>query len=552
MKLQPETIQKLDPKKVLISKLNTRQPKPTDPSIIELMAAIKASGQISPAVARPHAKLGHYEIAAGARRKVACQALGITLDTVVRDIPDDEFEDMILTDNLQREDPDPMQEALLIERRMAAGASPSETAARYGKSETWLKRRMKLLGLTEASREATQPGEPFQHYTTEMLEFVGSLPPVAQEKLLNNHWRAQQASTLRELTDIFHETACDLEKTEWLNDPATFVEGCGPGCAHNSAETLFPDKDAPCGSCVNTTCFRKRAALAQDAAIATVLAGQDIGGLTLFSSNYSNSFTYQGNELKMLNKWQREERFKVLKKPREGAKPALDLTDPFAPKVCYLMPKDDKAPADSNSGSPAKESREDRLTAKRLVALNGEIDNDLADAPPPAGVSMLKLAAAFGMNRSHTYTTYDCRVWKSLDADGEVPIDSYSELTASPEEAVWLAIRPILRQRLKFSKNSELLKEEKRVEMQRVATLIGTDYEAKWLKVCADIPVPKSWGPGFDNITLEPLHKGAELKAPATETPPEPVKTKPAKPAAKKAATKKTATKKTTKKTKAA
>lgn len=496
MKTKSETVQKLDPKKVLISKLNTRQPKPTDPGIIELMASIKATGQVSPAVVRPSKKLGHYELAAGARRKVACQALGITLDTIIRDIPDDEFEDMILTDNLQREDPDPMQEALLIERRIAAGAEPSEVAARYGKSETWLKRRMKLLGLSEASREACQPGEPFQHYTTEMLEFVGSLPLEGQDKLLGNHWHASRLSSLKALTDHFHQTACDLEKTEWLNDPVSFIDGCGPGCAQNSAESLFPDEDAPCGSCLNQTCFRKRAALFQDAAIATALAGQGIGNFTLFAGNYSSKITYQEKDYPMLTKWERTENFKILKKQRDGAKLALDLTDPFAPKVCYLMPKNDKAGTKSGEpgGGPPKETREDRLTAKRLVALNGEIDNDLAEAKIPAGVSLLKLVAAFGVNFSHTYCDGERsheRSWGSLDSAGEVPIDTYSDLTATPEQLVWQSIRPILRQRIQFHKNGDLLLPHKQQEMQRVAALIGTDYEAKWLKVCGEILIPK-------------------------------------------------------------
>jgi len=105
-----EMIQRWPTEKVLVSEKNTRQPKAKDCQ--ELILSIKTTGQSTPAIARPHpTKEGFLELAAGARRRTACHALGIDLAVVVRQLTDAELEDLILTENLQREDPDPESEA---------------------------------------------------------------------------------------------------------------------------------------------------------------------------------------------------------------------------------------------------------------------------------------------------------------------------------------------------------------------------------------------------------------------------------------------------------
>ena len=66
---------------------------------------------------------------------------------------------------------------------VASGTAPGEIAAKYGKSETWLKRRMKLTGLTAKARDAWGEGENFSHYSTEMMEYIGTLPPAAHTNM---------------------------------------------------------------------------------------------------------------------------------------------------------------------------------------------------------------------------------------------------------------------------------------------------------------------------------------------------------------------------------
>ena len=501
MKLTNETVSLLDPKIVLISKLNTRQPKKAD--VAELMETIKNSGQITPAVARPHpTKPGHYELATGARRKVACEALKITLKVVIREITDAEFEDMILIDNLQREDPDPMSEATLIERRLAAGAMPTEIAAKYGKSETWLKRRMKLTCLTAAVREAWKPEGYMAHYTTEMMEYVGTLLEHDQDELAASRW--DHEVTLSALIHSTTRSGHDLADVAWLDDPCSFIAGCGPGCATDTSKGLFPDPDSACGTCLNGACFKKRQSLVRTAKMSDVLADRPITDFIVFSSRgYGDTFSHDGKEAKCLPSWKLKEHYTIAKKSGPNTLLGLDVGDLDQPAVIHIKRKVDNNGTTADATVGKKESREDRLTSKRLSVMNQLIDNEVIDAKIPTGVSMLRLAAAFGMNTSRTIA--DETAWQSLYSGGnEMTALGWKGDQGTAEQVIWDTIRPILRKRLNYQTGKDLLREERRTNMVRTAMLLGMDYEAEWQKICTkDVTVPKSWGPGIDPVTLK-------------------------------------------------
>lgn len=163
--------------------------------------------------------------------------------------------------------------------------------------------------------------------------------------------------------------------------------------------------------------------------------------------------------------------------------------------------------------SPGKgDSREDKLTGKRLAALNQYLDNTISDAPLPSGISIVRLAAAFGMNTSRTYA--EPLAWESLDSGGTVPSLGYPTSPLTPEQAIWEHIRPILRTRLAYNTNKDLLSDTRQNEMQRQAMLVGFDHEGQWKRICTEeIPVPKSWGPGIDAITLQPRESKTVLHA---------------------------------------
>jgi ParB/RepB/Spo0J family partition protein len=515
MNTTTEAVVKLDPKTVHVSKLNTRQPKKED--VGELMESIRATGQITPAIVRPHPKKeGHYELAAGARRKVACGVLGITLDAIVREIPNEDFEDLILIENLQRENPDPMQEALLIERRVAAGASLSAIVAAYGKDEVWLRRRMKLVSLTPAARDAWQPGGVFEFFTVDMMEFIGALPAEEQDEYAADQWGTRDYRTLRDLSASHRNQARSLEGAEWLNAPCTIVDGCGPGCATNTADSLFPDEKHPCGSCLNVECFVKRLALFNDSKIGAAIGERPLSDFVILSGNHQRQIIYKGESFSSVPQWQQKDHFRMLKKERKGATPALDLTDPAQPFTRWVMPKEETAAGPiptAGESTTKKESREDRLTGKRLALLNKSFTEAVKAAPVPATVPILKIVAAFGMcgTRSDSGARTIRATWESIDSTGDVPpLDCWTEEPQAPEAVIWNGVKSVIGMRLQFHRNGDLLDADRRRDMERIAGLIGFDHAARWTEICTlEVPVPKSWGAGFDPITLEPVSKAA-------------------------------------------
>jgi ParB family chromosome partitioning protein len=84
----------------------------------ELADSIRRQGLVQPILVRPLARplpteSQRYEIIAGERRWRAAQMAGLTeIPAVVRDVPDEAAVAMALIENIQREDLNPLEEAL--------------------------------------------------------------------------------------------------------------------------------------------------------------------------------------------------------------------------------------------------------------------------------------------------------------------------------------------------------------------------------------------------------------------------------------------------------
>src|SRR5687767_5833701 len=87
-----------------------------DARIDDLARSIRAHGVIQPIVVRRTSEEG-YEIVAGERRWRASQRAGLLkVPVVVRDVPDDRLLASALIENIQREDLNPIEEAVAYRR----------------------------------------------------------------------------------------------------------------------------------------------------------------------------------------------------------------------------------------------------------------------------------------------------------------------------------------------------------------------------------------------------------------------------------------------------
>ena len=122
-----------------------------DPAALEELAqSIKAQGVMQPIVVRPIAN-GRFEIIAGERRWRASQQAGLdTVPAMVREVPDQAAIAMALIENIQREDLNPIEEAVALQRlQQEFQLTQQQVAEAVGKSRVTITNLLRLIALPE-------------------------------------------------------------------------------------------------------------------------------------------------------------------------------------------------------------------------------------------------------------------------------------------------------------------------------------------------------------------------------------------------------------------
>lgn len=117
-------------------------------ALAELAASIREHGVVQPVLLRPRQD-GKYEIVAGERRWRAAQMAGKTkIPAIIKSLSDREAAEVSLIENLQREDLNPVEEAIAYRRLMDEfNLSQEEVARRVGKSRAAVANTLRLLNL---------------------------------------------------------------------------------------------------------------------------------------------------------------------------------------------------------------------------------------------------------------------------------------------------------------------------------------------------------------------------------------------------------------------
>ncbi len=125
----------------------------------ELAASIEKHGIMQPIVIRPiDDEQRPYEIIAGERRWRAAQLAGLTeIPAIVRDLPDQVAIALALIENIQRQDLNPIDQAMALQRfHEEFGLSHQEIAETVGKARTTVSNLLRLLSLAEPVKEFMQ------------------------------------------------------------------------------------------------------------------------------------------------------------------------------------------------------------------------------------------------------------------------------------------------------------------------------------------------------------------------------------------------------------
>lgn len=118
----------------------------------ELAASIRSNGIIQPILVRRRDR--RYEIIAGERRWRAAQRAGLLkVPVVVREVPDDKLLEVALIENIQRENLNPIDEAIAYRRLIDEFKLTQESlATAVGKERSTIANTLRLLRLPDAAR----------------------------------------------------------------------------------------------------------------------------------------------------------------------------------------------------------------------------------------------------------------------------------------------------------------------------------------------------------------------------------------------------------------
>lgn len=126
----------------------------------ELAESIKAQGVMQPIVVRPIAE-DRFEIIAGERRWRATQIAGLdTIPAVIRLVGDESAIAMSLIENIQRENLNPIEEAMALKRLQEEfSLTQQEVAEAVGKSRTTVTNLLRLMTLSADVRIMLERGD---------------------------------------------------------------------------------------------------------------------------------------------------------------------------------------------------------------------------------------------------------------------------------------------------------------------------------------------------------------------------------------------------------
>jgi len=153
------------------------QPRTTirEDSVKELADSIRVHGVLQPIVLRPLQGAEQYELIAGERRWRACQLAGLTtIPAIIKNVADQDAMSIALIENIQREQLNPVEEAVAFGRLVSEfGMTHEKVAEAVGKSRATVSNLMRLLDLEEKTRSLLENGQLEMGHARALLGLKG-------------------------------------------------------------------------------------------------------------------------------------------------------------------------------------------------------------------------------------------------------------------------------------------------------------------------------------------------------------------------------------------
>lgn len=168
-------------------------------SLDELAASIKAQGLMQPIIVRPlNGFDDRYEIIAGERRWRACRLLDMAhIPALVRDVDDESAIALALIENIQREDLNPMEEAIALHRlQHEFELTQQQVADAVGKNRATIANLLRLMKLNEDVKRLLEHGDIEMGHARALLALTGQEQTDAATRVVSQALTVRQTEAL--------------------------------------------------------------------------------------------------------------------------------------------------------------------------------------------------------------------------------------------------------------------------------------------------------------------------------------------------------------------
>ena len=166
-------------------------------SLGELAASIEKQGIMQPIVIRPISS-DKYEIIAGERRWRACQLAGFhEIPAIIKSVGDESAIAMSLIENIQREDLNPIEEAVALKRLQEEfSLTQQEVADAVGKSRTTVTNLLRLISLSEGVRKMLETRNLEMGHARALLSLPANDQYAVAKTVVSKHLSVRQTEEL--------------------------------------------------------------------------------------------------------------------------------------------------------------------------------------------------------------------------------------------------------------------------------------------------------------------------------------------------------------------
>lgn len=361
----------------------------------ELAEDIRANGVTQAVTVRPR-EGGRFELVIGGRRfrasKIAERA---TIPARVRDLDDVTVLELQLSENGQRVDANPMEEAQAIDDLVTVHKRTEEEVARkLGRTVVWVQRRRALLALIEPARAMVRDGSlPVGHALT-----LATVDATAQTDVLARYTNREIPSLKSFAREIIYVLQMLSAATFDVAD-ATLPGGACGGCPKRSDAQgqldLFETASKDVGAhCLDTACWTRKGDVTWDRTKASAKRRH----LTVIEDSSEVLCPDFGG-----NVFARHDKPYVAQAPSKDAKPVA-VTRTERGRIVELYVKPDAKPAadeggeeeDDADGNPLADDSDEEgdyprgsPTAKRLQARVERFQKLIALVKTPAGLGIV-------------------------------------------------------------------------------------------------------------------------------------------------------------------